>query len=786
MAYLEDKIQQVQDKALRDILLAEVKKLKKEKKFGLVFEDHVPELVPVYSAPIRPRSTVALKDGDLQETFRVIHIEDGVAFLSKDAGDRECVYPLDKLVVVQRFGEAIYPALIPMATVENGGERPFHTLIEADNYHALQLLEYLYAGQVDCIYIDPPYNTGAKDWKYNNNYVDDNDSWRHSKWLAMMKKRLYVAERLLKPEGIICITIDDYEIHHLRCLLEGNTQDFKSLEAVGQVVIRNNPQGRSTQRGFSVNHEYALFFAKKGADISVGRLPRSGEQQARYPLEDDDGISFFWENLRKSGSDSDRIDRPKQFYPLYWDGSKIRIPAMDWNATLKVWENIESPIEGEITLWPIRQKGDQKFEKVWKESSESLRINPSGYTVRELRGKMEAFRKNRINTAGMLPTTLWSDSRMSATEHGTNLIANIFAADVFSFPKSIYAVIDSIRTCCDRRNALIVDFFAGSGTTLNAVNLMNAADNGTRRCILVTNNEVSAEKAKTLQERGLMPGDAEYEKYGICQSVTYPRNKYTILGRRDDGTLLDGDYLTGRTITKDKRRTFKQIGFIDKSQLATSARKKELAALLDGIPQSKIDKDKSFFVDETCTASVLFDDACVDAYLDALDDMTHIEVFYLVTVNNALFKRLKDAINESLGPLQVSENEKRPLSAGFEANLAYFKLDFLRPDEVQLGRQFAALVPILWLMAGTKGACPDADDSKPFFIPERCPFAVLLDEHCFLSFKQLLQTRPDISHVFLVTHSEEGFFSMRDELDAGLQVTQLYKNYLDRFKINTE
>jgi adenine-specific DNA-methyltransferase len=332
----------------------------------------------------------------------------------------------------------------------------------------------------------------------------------------------------------------------------------------------------------------------------------------------------------------------------------------------------------------------------------------------------------------------------------------------------------------------VVDFFAGSGTTLNAVNLLNTVDNGNRRCILVTNNEVSMEEAKDLQEQGLMPGDAEYEKHGICRSVTYPRSKYTILGKRDDGTLLDGDYLTGRTIYKDKRRTFKQIGFIDTAKLTSRAQKKELAGLLDGIPQSKITKDMAYFVDETCTVSVLFDDTCADAYLEALDDMTHIETFYLVTTNNALFKRLKDEINELLGSLQVSEDEKRPLSAGFEANLAYFKLDFMDADEVQLGRKFAALLPILWLMAGAKGACPSVDGSTTFFIPERCPFGVLLDEHCFLSFKQALQARPDITHVFLLTNSEEGFFAMRDELNSHLQVVQLYKNYLDQFKINTE
>jgi adenine-specific DNA-methyltransferase len=259
VAYIEDKIQQVQDKELRGILLAEVKKLKKEKKFGLVFEEHVPELVPVYSAPICPRSTVALKDGDLLETLRVKRIKDGSAFLSKDVDGNEFVYSLEQLVV-QRFGEAIYPALKLKDSVVNGGDRPFHTLIEADNYHALQLLEYLYAGQVDCIYIDPPYNTGAKDWKYNNNYVDVNDSWRHSKWLAMMKKRLLLAKDLLTQDGVIFVSIDDGEACHLKLLMDSV---FGASQFIGQFVwkSRQNKDNR-TKNGASIDHEYVFAYGQ--------------------------------------------------------------------------------------------------------------------------------------------------------------------------------------------------------------------------------------------------------------------------------------------------------------------------------------------------------------------------------------------------------------------------------------------------------------------------------------------------------------------------------------------
>ena len=400
MAYLEDKIEQVQDKTLRDVLLAEVKKLKKGKKFGLVFEEHVPELVPVYGAPIRPRSTVALKDGNLLETFRVKCIKDGSAIVNKDVDGNESVYPLEQLVVVQRFGVAIYPALIPVATVENGGNRPFHSLIEADNFHALQLLEYLYAGQVDCIYIDPPYNTSAKDWKYNNNYVDMNDSWRHSKWLSMMKKRLLLAKQLLRPTGILIITIDDYEIHHLRCLLE--TSLLSELNNLGIACIRSKPGGRATLNGMAVNHEYAIFLGRS-PETQLGRMPRTEGQIARYNHIDERG-AFKWVNFRKHGADSSRDDRPKQYYPIYVCGQKIKIPQMAWDQKIKMWVGIEEPNANELIVWPINPRGG---EKVWIWGSDRVKDNLSEF---------EARKNIRLNSAAILviikrqqenPTDTW-------------------------------------------------------------------------------------------------------------------------------------------------------------------------------------------------------------------------------------------------------------------------------------------------------------------------------------------------------------------------------------------
>lgn len=223
MAAIHDLLAQVQDEALRSRLEQEINRLNKNKKFGLVFEEHLPEYTPLYDLPVKKGSVVAKKDGSVSEMYKVMDIADGMASCcainSKNKIEKENI-PVNNLVAVAQFGEPIYPFLKPVDSICNAPDSDlWHTLIEADNYHALQLLEYLYAGKVDCIYIDPPYNTGAKDWKYNNNYVDGNDAYRHSKWLSFMKKRLKLAKRLLKPAGVLICAIDDNELNSLGMML---------------------------------------------------------------------------------------------------------------------------------------------------------------------------------------------------------------------------------------------------------------------------------------------------------------------------------------------------------------------------------------------------------------------------------------------------------------------------------------------------------------------------------------------------------------------------------------
>ena len=222
MAILNDLVAQIDNPALRERIAAEVDKLAKQKKFGLVFEEHLPECTPLYDIPVKKGAKVALKAGEVNAFYTVLKIEDGKALcLNKDKTET-AEFAVDELVCIAEFGEPIYPCLKPIDTVCNAPDSDlWHTLIEADNYHALQLLEYLYAGKVDCIYIDPPYNNRVSEWKNNNNIIDDNDSYKHSKWLAMMEKRLKLAKKLLNPlSSVLIITIDDKEYLHLGCLIE--------------------------------------------------------------------------------------------------------------------------------------------------------------------------------------------------------------------------------------------------------------------------------------------------------------------------------------------------------------------------------------------------------------------------------------------------------------------------------------------------------------------------------------------------------------------------------------
>ena len=346
MALLQDLIQQIDDPTLRDRILQETDKLMKQKKFGLVFEEHLPECTPLYDVPIRVGSKVALKTGYVSDLYAVVKMDGAEVLCDRRETHEQKTFKLDEIVAVAEFGEPIYPTLKPLDSVENAPDSGlWHTLIEADNYHALQLLEYLYAEKVDCIYIDPPYNTGAKDWKYNNDYVDSSDAYRHSKWLSMMEKRLKIAKKLLNPkESVLIVTIDEKEYLHLGCLLEELFPDAR-IQMVTDVI---NKKGVVRDKDFSRVEEY-LFFVKIGAAepcLSANNMLDESQESEKF-------TGTTWLSLQRFGSSSLRVDRPNMCYPIFVDEKKKRI------IDVGVAPDINTPVEsiefdnGFTPVWPM-------------------------------------------------------------------------------------------------------------------------------------------------------------------------------------------------------------------------------------------------------------------------------------------------------------------------------------------------------------------------------------------------------------------------------------------------
>lgn len=352
MALLQDLIQQIDDPVLRERIMQETDKLVKQKKFGLVFEEHLPECTPLYDVPIRVGCKVALKTGYVSDIYTVLKIDGDTVLCDRRETHEQKTFQMSDIVAVAEFGEPIYPTLKPLDFVENAPDSDlWHTLIEADNYHALQLLEYLYAEKVDCIYIDPPYNTGAKDWKYNNDYVDESDTYRHSKWLSMMQKRLKIAKKLLNPkDSVLIVTIDEKEYLHLGCLLEEFFPEG-SIQMISSVI---NPAGVSRNGAFARVDEY-IYFVQLG-NSEVRRLELSDEWRLRP--EDKRALRLRWNTLIRTGTNVLRSERPNLFYPIfvYKDGHAIHSVGEPYYGENR--DEILAP-DGTIAIWPIRSNGEE-------------------------------------------------------------------------------------------------------------------------------------------------------------------------------------------------------------------------------------------------------------------------------------------------------------------------------------------------------------------------------------------------------------------------------------------
>jgi len=420
------------------------------------------------------------------------------------------------------------PVLIHEKELDVPGAAPSdqaHILIEGDNLHALHVLQATHRGKVDVIYIDPPYNTGDSDWKYNNKFVSSDDPYFHSQWLSFMDKRLNLAKELLSENGVMIVTIDEHEVHRLALLLER----YFPADRIQMVTIVINGAGSS--RGYFSRVEEHAFF------IFLGDAKPAAQEDDLLSIARTSTPSVPWDSLIRTGPGSLREDRPNMFYPVYVNKQTGKIVGVGEPIPLTGKKPVKNPHPDSLAVWPTTSDGKDARWRIGADSLGKLvqsgyaraRVSGSEASITYLKkkqlsdiesGRIKVLAREKSTGVAQLEyvsaplrevKTVWNRPTHNAGANGTQLVKKLIGSRDFPFPKSLYAVEDTLRLVA-RPDALVLDFFAGSGTTAHAVASLNAQDGGRRRSILVTNNE-----------------------NGICREVTHRRIKAFLTGAWADG-----------------------------------------------------------------------------------------------------------------------------------------------------------------------------------------------------------------------------------------------------------
>ena len=718
-------------------LAADIRSFAKAREFGLVFEHNRPEAMRLYGKKISKGDAVHIlaprgkaEKPENKVPWHVKHVKGDIAHLvGIDDPKTACDMELTELVAVAAFEEPIYAGLKEVGRVERGGSNPYHVVINGENYHALEALLFAYAGKLDCIYIDPPYNNGGKSWKYNNDYVDSTDEFRHSKWLAMMERRLRLAKELLNPnDSVLIVTIDENEYLTLGLLLKqmfpGNT-----VHMVSSVI---NPAGAGRSNEFFRTDEY-LYFVQIGSSAPV---PESRLVE---------NVPVIWDTLRRSslanarGRHGKGACGPNQFFPIYVNDTTHNIQHIGEPLPEGMPRDSAPAIEGCTAVFPVRPDGTEMNWGIKPDEAASraaagyLRVGkhtpdaPQQYVISYLTGGIIDDINNGVAVVNgraddgsviayypkgrdKMPTTNWQRSHHDAQRYGTNIVKKLIPGREFPYPKSLYAVEDCLRLFLqDKPTALVLDFFAGSGTTGHAVMRLNHQDGGTRTCILVTNNEVSVAESKTLTQQGYRQGDPEWEQFGICRYATIPRIIASITGRDINGNDIEGDYSAEQeTYVED-----------DDSQIISKKTGKPL-------------KGKRF------KAAKVVDPAVRDNF---------------------------------------------PMADGFEENAIFFDLTYQNPVVIDLDGAYEEVAPLLWMRAGCKGSIIDTRGEGTYQVAET--YAILFDYAFAQEFIVALEAKPEIHTVYVVT-DDEGRYQSINHVLRGRDVVQLYESYLRSFQIAAE
>ena len=348
-------------------------------------------------------------------------------------------------------------------------------LVHGENFQALNLLQARYRGQVQCIYIDPPYNTASSSILYKNDLKD-------SSWLSLMENRLRLAKAFLIEDGVLCCAIDDEEVWRLRALLQSMFD-----KEIGVAPVRSTPIGRTSLGKLSPTHEYALFYG--GEKAAPGPLVKTEKEKQRYPFSDESG-RYAWRNLLRTGTNDRRADRPKSYYPIHVsDDDTLRIPKMEWDEQNSEYRILEQPREDETVVWPDKHQDGEKVEKRWERGWERVSEEAGEYRVQRNGNGPETERigihfMQRMDVEST-PKTWWGDAKYASSNHGARVLKELFVDNPFDFPKSVALVEDCIRASGGgEAGTRILDFFAGSGTTGHAVVNLNRGDGGRRQYVL--------------------------------------------------------------------------------------------------------------------------------------------------------------------------------------------------------------------------------------------------------------------------------------------------------------
>ena len=699
MARINDLIRQLEakDPALANEISREMRALSERRAFGLNFERHTPEQVELPGRPARkgdkvhilpPRGEFPNKEN--QRIWLVDSISTGkkkvANLIAQDDPDQTCEVPIEDLVVVAEFRDPIYPGLVSTGRVERGEDKPFHTVINGENFHALEALLFTHRGIIDAIYIDPPYNTGARDWKYNNDYVESDDIYRHSKWLAFIERRLLMAKELLNPAcSVLIVTIDEKEYLRLGLLLQ---QVFPSAR-VQMVTVMTNKKGSTRSGSFSRRDEYVFYAFQGTAKVTPTNDSMLGETGQGFQTK------AIWNSLLRRGSaGSSRKESPKLFFPLWVDESQGRIVEVGDAIPLGVDRTtVRHANQNLKAAWPIRSDGG---EGRWQVSPDKLRSmleegtlklgrknkNQGSWAVNYLkRAQLEDLREGVLVRAGKddqgagifeyaenartksEPGTIWVRDSHDASIYGSTLLRSMIPGRSFPFPKSLYAVEDSLRfVLSENPGALVLDFFAGSGTTAHAVMRLNRQDGGSRQSISVTNNEVSAEEQKRLVLESLRPGDAPWEELGICDYITKPRIQAAITGRTPEGDLIKGEYkFTDEFPFSDgfeENVEFFTLTYEAPMRVQSNREFSRIAPFLwlrAGSRGRRIDTLANGW-DVTDTYGVLEDLDSTDEFLGAMNSAPAALIAYIVTDEDRLFEAVTRDLPTGVEPVRLHQS----------------------------------------------------------------------------------------------------------------------------------